>query len=244
MFIFVSSIVDLPVQKLIRTPGIKLFNFKNSAAYEKKFYFFDEVDIPAGSINILENFPPEKISLIATTSTLAVRRDMHPDLQLALLLAMKNTIQDSQLLFFAKRNQFPAYVDPSIPISPVARKFYNVGPPHSLNYFPYWLAVFIDRFWLVLLTLFAVIYPLSKLNFHLRKFLYAVKERDHYEEILVMDRQVSCKTINAEQKVLFLKRLDEINMAVIRRGVPIGEEADYYLFVNATELLRNKLERL
>ena len=33
-------------------------------------------------------------------------------------------------------------------------------------------------------------------------------------------------------------------MAVIRRGVPIGEEADYYLFVNATELLRNKLERL
>ena len=97
---------------------------------------------------------------------------------------------------------------------------------------------------MVLLTLFAVIYPLSKLNFHLRKFLYAVKERDHYEEILVMDRQVSCKTINAEQKVLFLKRLDEINMAVIRRGVPIGEEADYYLFVNATELLRNKLERL
>ena len=244
VFIFVSSIVDLPVQKLIRTPGIKLFNFKNSAAYEKKFYFFDEVDIPAGSINILENFPPEKISLIATTSTLAVRRDMHPDLQLALLLAMKNTLQDSQLLFFAKRNQFPAYVDPSIPISPVARKFYNAGPPHALNYFPYWLAVFIDRFWLVLLTLFAVIYPLSKLNFHLRKFLYAVKERDHYEEILVMDRQVSCKTINAEQKVLFLKRLDEINMAVIRRGVPIGEEADYYLFVNATELLRNKLERL
>jgi TRAP-type uncharacterized transport system substrate-binding protein len=244
VFIFVSTIIDLPVQKLIRAPGIKLFNFKNSAAYEKKFYFFDAVDIPAGSINILENFPPENISLIATTSTLAVRRDMHPDLQLALLLAMKNTIQDSQLLFFAKRNQFPAYVDPSIPISPVARKFYNTGPPNAINYFPYWLGVFVDRFWLVLLTLFAIIYPLSKLNFHLRNFLYAVKERSHYEEILAIDRQVSCMPISAEQKAIFLKRLDEINMAVIIHGVPIGEEADYYLFVSATQLLRNKLERL
>jgi TRAP-type uncharacterized transport system substrate-binding protein len=244
VFIFVSTIVDLPVQKLIRTPGIKIFNFKNSAAYEKKFYFFDAVDIPAGSINILENFPPEKISLIATTSTLAVRRDMHPDLQLALLLAMKNTIQNSQLLFFAKRNQFPAYVDPSIPLSPVARKFYDNGPPHAINYLPYWLGVFVDRFWLALLTFFAVIYPLSKLNFHLRKFNYAVKERGHYEEILAMDRQVSCNPISAEQKASFLKRLDEINVVIIRRGVPIGEETDYYLFVNATQLLRYKLERL
>ena len=146
VFIFVSTIIDLPVQKLIRSPGIKLFNFKNSAAYEKKFYFLDAVEIPAGSINILNNFPPENISLIATTSTLAVRRDMHPDLQLALLIAMKNTIQDSQLLFFAKRNQFPAYVDPSIPLSPVARKFYNNGPPQAIIYLPYWLGVFVDRF--------------------------------------------------------------------------------------------------
>ncbi|MCE7506149.1 hypothetical protein LZG75_07820 [Polynucleobacter sp. IMCC30063] len=244
VFIFVSTIIDLPVQKLIRSPGIKLFNFKNSAAYEKKFYFLDAVEIPAGSINILNNFPPENISLIATTSTLAVRRDMHPDLQLALLIAMKNTIQDSQLLFFAKRNQFPAYVDPSIPLSPVARKFYNNGPPQAIIYLPYWLGVFVDRFWLILLTLFAVIYPLSKLNFHLRKFLYAVKERGHYEEILAIDRQVSSDPISAEQRVLFLKRLDEINLLLIRRDVPIGEETDYYLFVNATQLLRNKIERL
>jgi hypothetical protein len=59
-----------------------------------------------------------------------------------------------------------------------------------------------------------------------------------------MDRQVSCNTISAEQKALFLKRLDEINVVIIRRGVPIGEEIDYYMFVNATQLLRYKIERL
>jgi hypothetical protein len=167
--------LDPLVEELINSPDMTLFNLPNALAYQKKYNYLDAVIIPAGSINIKKNLPVRDISLIATTTTLAVRKDLHPALQLALLMSSKEIIQDSSRLFFSKRNEFPAYVDPSIPISPVARSFYNYGPSKATEYLPYWLAVFIDRFWLVVLAAFAIIYPLSKLNFHLRQFRFIIR---------------------------------------------------------------------
>jgi hypothetical protein len=110
-----------------------LSNFPNAIAYQKKFNYLDAVMIPAGSIDIEKKLPARDISLIATTTTLAVRKDLHPALQLALLMSGKQIIQDSSRLFFSKRNEFPAYVDPSIPISPIARNYYNYGPQKPQN---------------------------------------------------------------------------------------------------------------
>ena len=242
VYILVSTYLDPIIQKLIQEPGVALFSFKNAGAYVKKFNYFDAIDLPAGSIDIYNNIPKEDISLIATTTTLAVRRDMHPDLQLALLMATKDVIRNSSLLFFAKRNEFPSYVDPLVPISPVAQRFYDYGPPHSIRYLPYWIAGFMDRAWILLLTLFAIIFPLSKLNLHLRKLRYAVKERPHYEELLAMEKRLCTETLTHEQKQAMLKRLNEINAHAIKDKVPVGEEFEYFAFLNAVDLLRHKLE--
>jgi TRAP-type uncharacterized transport system substrate-binding protein len=243
VYIFITTIVDPLVEELIHSPDMALLNLPNALVYQKKFNYLDAVIIPAGSINIEKKLPRHDISLIATTTTLAVRRDLHPSLQLALLMSSKEIIQDSSRLFFSERNEFPAYVDPSISISPTARNYYNYGPPKTTEYLPYWLVVFIDRFWFVILGAFAVLYPLSKLNLHVRRFRFIIRKRTHYEMLLNMEKEITGRQLLSEEKERLLKKLETINKAAIHHFIPVGEESDYFLFVNALQLLRNKIER-
>ena len=241
--VIVSAYQDTLIQNLMKHPGVALHNFSNALSYAKKYSYLEAVSLPAGSIDLPNQIPSKDIELIATTASLVVRKDMHPDLQLALLMAAKDVMRNSTSLFFAKRNEFPAYVDPLIPISPVAQRFYDYGPPHAARYFPYWLAGFIDRAWLLLLALVAIFYPLSKLNLHLRKFRFVIKEHPHYVELLKMEQCLCERKLSETEKQEFLDQLNRMNKHAIKNGVPIGEEADYFNFLNAINLMRIKIER-
>lgn len=241
-FILVSTYRDPVIQNLLREPGVELLSFENTAAFERKFNSFEALTLPAGSINIYPQIPAKDVQLIATTTSVVVKKDMHPDLQLAVLLALKDLIRNSPYLFFSKRNEFPRYVDPLIPISPSAAKFYDYGPPSTMHYLPFWIAGFIDRAWLLLLTLVAIFYPLSKLNLHIRKLRFMVHERPSYEELLEIDELLSTKKLTEGEKLEVMERLESINRRGIKAGVPVGQESHYFELLNAIYLLRRKLE--
>jgi TRAP-type uncharacterized transport system substrate-binding protein len=242
--VIVSSNLDPITQELLKSPNIGIFDFKNASAFSKQINSFVTLTLPADSIDIKNHIPPKDVTLLATTTSLVVKRSMHPDLQLAILMSTKDANRSSPNLFFAKRDEFPAYRDPLIPISPVAERFYDYGPPHAMQYLPYWLAGFIDRAWLLLLTILAVFYPLSKLNIHFRKFRFSLKEIPHYRELLEMERRIQRAPLNEKEKEAMLVRLDEINAHALHGGVPISEEAAYFNFLNAIFLLRFKILNL
>ena len=242
VMVVVSTNLDRITKELLLTPNIAVFDFKNASAYAKQVNSFVTLTLPADSLNVANQSPKTDITLLATTSSLVVKRSMHPDLQLALLMAARDASRNSPNLFFAKRDEFPAYRDPLIPISPVAEHFYNYGPPYAVKYLPYWLAGFIDRAWILLLTILAVFYPLSKLNIHFRKFRFNLKEIPHYKELLEMERRIQKGSISSGEKEEMLKRLNEINAHAIKSGVPISEEAAYFSFLNAIFLIKRKLD--
>jgi TRAP-type uncharacterized transport system substrate-binding protein len=241
--VVVSSYLDPTVQKLIRQPGVVLYSFKEIDAFVKNFNSFQALNLPAGAFDLIKHIPNQDVQLIATTTSLVVKKNMHPDLQLALLMSAKDLIHSSSRLFFAKRNEYPAYVDPTIPISPVAQRFYDYGPPHAMRYFPFWAAGFIDRAWLLILTLFAIIYPTSKISFHLRKFRFIKKERAHYERLLEIEQFLYSgkETLSLQQKEEILEELDLIISSAIKEGVPVGDESTHFAFLNAINLLRQKI---
>ena len=242
VLIVVSTNLDPVAQDLLRSPNIAVFDFKNAPAFAKNINSFVTRTLLADSISVIDKLPPKDVTLLATTTSLVVKRTMHPDTQLALLMNVKDANRNSPNLFFAKRDEFPAYLDPSIPISPVAEHYYDYGPPHAMKYLPYWLAGFIDRAWILLLTILAVFYPLSKLNIHLRKFRFNLKEIPHYKDLLAMELRLQQGALNEKEKSEMLNRLDEINTHAIHNGVPISEEAAYFNFLNAVFLLRIKIQ--
>jgi TRAP-type uncharacterized transport system substrate-binding protein len=239
--VMVASVQDPIVQELVRSDGIELFSFGNAAAFEKRYNSLEQLLLPAGSLAIYPPVPSRDVSLVATTTSLVVKKNMHPDLQLALLMTIREMNRNSAQLFFAGRNEFPSYVDPLVPLSPVASRFYDYGPPAVMRFLPFWIAGFVDRAWVLLLTLVAVFYPLSKLNVHLRSLRFVVRERPHYEELLEIEQMVTSRKLTDEEREALRQRLDAINLHAIQAGVPVGEESDYFAFLNAVHLLRGKI---
>ena len=226
----------------MKSPNIAIFDFKNAPAFAKQFNSFVTLTLPADSISINRQIPQKDVTLLATSTSLVVKRSMHPDLQLAILMSARDSNRSSPDLFFAGRGEFPAYLDASIPISPVAEHFYDYGPPHAMRYLPYWLAGLMDRAWLLFLTIFAIFYPLSKLNARFRKFRFTLKTIPHYKELLKIERKLQNEKLSTVEKQQMLERLDVINTSVIRNEVPIGEESAYFFFLNAISLLKRKIQ--
>jgi TRAP-type uncharacterized transport system substrate-binding protein len=242
--IVVTPFVDPSIQQLLRNTNAVLFNFDLAAAYSKKIRYIEQVQMPKGSIDIKNVIPPEDINLIATTTTLAVNKNLNEDLQFLLLLAIKNLNRNPDMLFFSKRDEFPAYMDPTIKASHVALKFYDYGIPETMRYLPLSIAGFANRFWVLIISLATILYALAKLNVHLRVIRYHISHRHGYEELLKIEKSLSLDQPNKNILKSFQAKIEEINQHAISTKVPIGCEADYFQFLHAVEMLREKIGRL
>ena len=69
------------------------------------------------------------------------------------------------------------------------------------------------------------------------------KQTNHIEYTIGLLACLRRQQIESEEKEWLLKKLEMINKQAIHHFIPVGEESDYFLFVNALQLLRNKIER-
>ena len=239
----VAPYFDPGIQELLQNPEFVLFDFKEAPAYEKALQYVHQLTLPAFSADIQARNPAHDIRLIATTTTIAVSKDLHPDIQTLMLMAVRDEQRASQYLFFSKRGEFPSYVDPTIEASPVALHFYDYGVPTGLRYLPFWIGGFVDRLWILMLSIFAISYPLVKLNVHLRDLRFHIKHHRLYEELLEIERDVCKLPLAPESAAKFLRQLDVLNRHAISDNVPVGMESSYFELLNAIELLRAKVRR-
>lgn len=107
-------------------------------------------------------YPPRDINLLGSTVTLLVEADAHPVIQWIFLKAARH-IGNEQPQFFAEPDFFPAYLDRSLPLSEVAKRFYQSGFPPLAKYMPLWMADYIDRVWFHLLAALAIFIPAIQL---------------------------------------------------------------------------------
>ena len=239
----VAPYFDPGIQALLQNREFVLFDFKEAPAYEKALQYVRELTLPAFSADIQARIPEHDVRLIATTTTIAVSKQLHPDIQTLMLMAVRDLQRASQYLFFSKRGEFPSYVDPTIEASPVALHFYDYGVPTGLRYLPFWIGGFVDRLWVLLITIFAVTYPLVRLNVHLRDLRFHIKHHRLYEELLEIERDVCKLPLAPDAAAKFLRHLDILNRHAISDSVPVGMESSYFELLNAIELLRAKVRR-
>ncbi len=241
--IFIGQAYDPNVRKLANNPNFELYDFNEADAYTKNIPFLQKVVVPAGSFDIAERIPNKTLSLIAITTNLAVRKDADPNVQLAILIATKEAERGTEKIFFAKRNEFPSYIDPLIEISPVAQRYYDYGPPFLLNYFPFWAATLIDRFSVFLLAILAILFPIRELAGNLMKIRLAIYENDHYAELIAINRQVTSSDLSIGALESILERLKHINEIRANQIIKAGKEARYFSFAQTIGNLQSKIEK-
>lgn len=148
------------VQYLLRTPGVALVDFAQAEAYARRFAFLQPLVLPRGVVDLATDEPPRDVGLVAATAALVVRADLHPALMQLLLQAARDAHGGAG--WFHRAGDFPGPKVAEWPLAAEAERFHRNGPPWLQRYLPFWLANFVDRMWVVVLPLLAVLLPLSR----------------------------------------------------------------------------------
>ena len=229
------------VQDLLSQKFLVVADFIRAEAYAKQFKFIELLHVPRGAFNLARDYPDKDIKLLSTTTNLVVDEALHPAIQMLFMQASAAIVGKES--FFGKAGEFPAVKDPTIPLSPVAQRYFDKGPP-ILNYLlPFWLAEFIERVVILFLPFFAFVYPLLKsiptfLEKRARKRIHRFYAQiKSLEAEVIHDRGLEC--LEAQ-----LIALDQIEAEVLRVKVHKKLVTDFYALRSDIDFVRTVLTRL
>ena len=149
------------VRKLLLSPTVSLWSVRRTTAYTTRYRFLSTVTLGEGVVDLVANVPDRDVLLLAATATLVVREDVHPVI-VRLLLKTAEIVHSRPGLFEAP-NAFPSDTLVELPLHEVARRYLRKGPPFLERYLPFWIAVTVERWALLLLPVIGVLLPLIRI---------------------------------------------------------------------------------
>lgn len=233
--VFASAPESLMVQMLLQTPGIKLFDFAQAEAYSRRFAFMSPVVLPRGVVDLAGDRPPQDVHLVAPTATLVARDSTHPALIQLFVQAAQQVHGGAG--WFQRKGEFPTALNTERPLAKEAQRFYQSGVPLLQRYLPFWFANLIDRMWPVLVTIVAVLLPLSRMLPPLYEFRIRSRVFRWYEQLRELENSVG-DTPPAK----LLGDLDALEARVGHITVPLAYTDELYALRSHIGLVRSRLQ--
>jgi TRAP-type uncharacterized transport system substrate-binding protein len=239
--IMISSTVDNTlVQELLHAEGIKLMNFRQAEAYTRLYPALSQVILPKGILDLSKSKPATDIHLLATTTNLIVRKNLHPAMMYLLLDAASDIHSDAGWVH--KAGEFPSPKSQDFPLSDIAERFYKSGRPFLLDYLPFGMAAYIDRMILILVPAAVVLIPLLRIIPSLyfwwnRRKLYKCYEDLKHLEMELRGDSTPGRTMD------YQKTLDRIEGFINEIRVPLALFKEVYMLKEHVDLVRNRLSR-
>ncbi|MBL8448234.1 MAG: ABC transporter substrate-binding protein [Zoogloeaceae bacterium] len=224
------------LQQLFHHPTIQLMNLVHAEAYARRFPHLSHYVLPAGGLDLVRPFPAIDVNLLATTATLVARKDIHPAIVSLMLQAAKEIHGGPGLL--QKNGEFPALRDHGLPASPVARRYYESGPPLLQRYLPFWAAILAERLIIAILPLLALFLPLSRALPALYTWRVRARIYRWYGELKTLEKEIQGSpsgTNGAE----WLIRLNRIEQRASSKRIPLSHAHELYTLKEHIELVRH-----
>lgn len=231
------SAADAPMVKyLLQTPHVQLLDFTQAQAYARRFAFLRALTLPRGVIDLAADRPKLDQQLVATTTSLVVRDDLHPALVQLLVQAATQAHGDAG--WFSQAGEFPNPAATEFSLAPEAARFYRDGLPWLQRYLPFWLANFIDRMWIVVLPLLAVMIPLSRVLPPLVELRVRSRVFRWYAHLRAVEGALEAP---APDHRSLRRELERIEAQVERIGVPLAYTHELYELRSHIHLVRKRL---
>lgn len=234
------------VQRLLRTPGVRLMSFANADAYAQKFPFLTRLELREGVVDLGARIPPRDVTLLATSVALLVRHDLHPALVNLLTQAVIDThgrpAVDAQgeARLFHRAGEFPSATDPEFQTSEDARRVYRAGAPFMQRYVPFWLATMIDRLLVSALVIVPLLIP--AMRFAPAIYRWRIRRRivRWYGVLSELEQGARSNPTPAERQRA-LADLDQIEAAVDYTNVPLAFADQLYHLKAHIAAVRSRL---
>jgi len=225
-----------PVQALLFEPGIALFEFEQAEAYARRFRYLDPVVLPRGVADLVRDIPPRDTRLIAPTTMLVARESTHSAL-LQLFVQAAHKIH-GEPGWIAREGQFPSAQNIELPLARESERYLRSGPPFLQRYLPFWLANLVDRMWVALISIIAILIPLGRVVPPLYAFRVRSRIFRWYRHLREIENEVARGERSAEELRAELQKLDA---KAERVTVPLSYTDELYNLRTHIGLVRESL---
>ncbi|MGO9830238.1 MAG: TAXI family TRAP transporter solute-binding subunit [Myxococcaceae bacterium] len=226
------------VRQLLRAPQIWLVSFPRADAYVALDPYLTKLVLPMGVGDLAKNLPSADITLIATKTSLYVRKTLHPALQY-LLLEAASEIHSGPALF-QRAGEFPAAEPLGVPLSQDARNFHKSGAPFLHRYLPFWLAVLVERLLILLIPLVGLLFPVLQV---LPEMYYRAMERRVlalYGELKLLEADAD-RLAPGKSSAELVVRIDQLDNKASRLRVPMKFTQSLYHLKEHINFVRRRL---
>ena len=236
---FASAPEAALVQRLLRTPGIRLMDFGQSDAYARRFAFLSAVTLPRGVVDLARDVPSHDVSMLAATTSLLAREQTHPALRQ--LFAQTAQTLHGGAGWFNRARDFPNTRTSELPVSPEGDRAINGTPPFWQRYLPFWASNLVERMWLVLGGLLVLMLPLSRVVPPLYQFRVRSRVFRWYGQLRDIETKVDIPQDDAQRQAL-IKELDDLDRTVNKVAVPLSYADELYALRNNIASVRRRAQ--
>jgi len=234
--VFASAPESLMVQMLLQTPGVKLMDFAQSEAYSRRFAFLSPAVLPRGVVDLAADIPPQDVRLVAPTTTLLARASTHPAL-LQLFALAGNEIHGGAG-WFKRAREYPNLANNELPISAEAARSIKNDKPFLQRYLNFWVANLVERMWLAMGLIIAVLLPLSRIVPPLYEFRVRSRIFRWYGQL----RDIENRIEGAGDNRAILEELGNLESRAEKISVPLSYADELYALRSHIQMVRQKLQ--
>lgn len=156
----VGSERSAAVWSLFYSENVRLMSLAHAEAYSRRFPHLARLTLPKGAIDLVRNIPSRDVTLVSPLATLVAHESAHPALIQLLLQAAQEVHGEAGI--FQRPGEFPRAGQADFPLSPEAERFYKSGKPFLQRYMPFWAANLLDRMFVMLLPVIALLIPILR----------------------------------------------------------------------------------
>jgi len=226
------------VRHLLRAEGIRLFDFVQGEAYERRYRYLNRLHLPAGAFDLGANLPDRPITMMAPTVELLAHSDLHPALSDLLIEAAREVHSRGTLM--QNPGEFPHAIEHDYPMSRAATRYYTSGKGFAYRHLPFWLASLVNRAAVVLIPIMVVLIPGLRFAPNLYGWRISRRIYKRYGELMALER-AALEPMTAEQRPALIQRLDEIEKAIISLKVPGAYADQIYILRRHIKFVREGL---
>ena len=160
--VLVSAVPTEAINRLVRAEGANLLNFSSRAdAYAAQLRYLHNARLPRSGLSLAEDLPREDIIMMAPDAMVLAHRDLNPQIAALMMRLLRDTHKGRTL--FSVEGRYPNGAGTEVPLQDDAKRFYENGESVLMRYLPFWLAVAVDRLWVLIIPLIGLLIPLSRI---------------------------------------------------------------------------------
>ncbi len=238
---FSAGITASYVETLLKAPGIRVMAFPRAPGIARRQPALADITLLRGVVDIGKDLPPEDIPMIAAVAQLGISNDLHPAIQ-AILLEAADRIHSRPTLL-AAADSFPSASMTDLEISKEALRYYRNGPSTLRRWFPFGVANFLERAWVLLIPLLTLLIPLVRAAPPLYRWRVRRKIYVWYRDLRELEaRGRSAKTL--AERDLTRQHLAQLQEEIGRLDVPLSYNDDLYRLRNHVAFVNHLLGNL